>query len=107
MSPRGEPARKVVKELIARVASVNAIDAQGRTSLQRAVKACVDSYWIDRRAPIACASCSTVCPRAVNLCGGSRDGAHHRISRSKTIGNMNSRITEDASGIWPPALGGP
>ncbi len=42
---------EVVKELIARGAPVNATDAQGRTALQLAVKACVDSYWTDRRSP--------------------------------------------------------
>jgi ankyrin repeat protein len=42
---------EVVKELIARGASVNAIDALGRTALQLAVKACIDSYWTDRRSP--------------------------------------------------------
>jgi ankyrin repeat protein len=42
---------EVVKELIARGASVNATDGQGRTALQLAVKACVDSYWTDRRSP--------------------------------------------------------
>jgi ankyrin repeat protein len=42
---------EVVKELIARGAPVNAIDGQGRTALQLAVKACVDSYWTDRRSP--------------------------------------------------------
>jgi ankyrin repeat protein len=41
----------VVRELIDRGASVNAIDGQGRTPLQLAVKACVDSYWTDRRSP--------------------------------------------------------
>jgi hypothetical protein len=42
---------EVVKELIARGAPVNTTDAQGRTALQLAVKACVDSYWIERRSP--------------------------------------------------------
>jgi ankyrin repeat protein len=42
---------EVVKQLIARGAPVNATDAQGRTALQLAVKACVDSYWTDRRSP--------------------------------------------------------
>jgi ankyrin repeat protein len=42
---------QVVKELIARGAWVNATDAQGQTALQLAVKACVDSYWTDRRSP--------------------------------------------------------
>jgi hypothetical protein len=42
---------EVVKELIARGAPVNATDAQGRTALQLAVKACVDSYWTERRSP--------------------------------------------------------
>jgi ankyrin repeat protein len=42
---------QVVKELIARGAWLNATDAQGQTALQLAVKACVDSYWTDRRSP--------------------------------------------------------
>ena len=42
---------EVVKELIARGAPVNATDGQGRTALQLAVKACVDSYWTERRSP--------------------------------------------------------
>jgi ankyrin repeat protein len=42
---------EVVKELISRGAPVNATDAQGRTPLQLAVKACVDSYWTDLRSP--------------------------------------------------------
>jgi ankyrin repeat protein len=40
-----------VKELIHRGAPVNAVDAKGRTALALAVKACVDSYWTDRRSP--------------------------------------------------------
>ena len=42
---------EVVKELITRGAPVDAIDAQGRTALQLAIKACVDSYWTERRSP--------------------------------------------------------
>ncbi|MCC6263785.1 MAG: ankyrin repeat domain-containing protein [Bryobacterales bacterium] len=42
---------EVVKALIARGAPVNATDAQGRTALQLAVKACIDSYWTARRSP--------------------------------------------------------
>ena len=42
---------EVVKELISRGAPVNATDGQGRTALQLAVKACVDSYWTERRSP--------------------------------------------------------
>lgn len=41
----------VVKLLIERGASVNATDAKGRTPLMLAVKACVDSYWVNRRSP--------------------------------------------------------
>ena len=40
-----------VKELIARGAPVDAVDAKGRTALALAVKACVDSYWTERRSP--------------------------------------------------------
>ena len=42
---------QVVRELIRRGAPVNAADAQGRTALQLAIKACVDSYWKERRSP--------------------------------------------------------
>jgi ankyrin repeat protein len=41
----------VVKLLIERGAPVNVKDAKGRTPLMLAVKACVDSYWTDRRTP--------------------------------------------------------
>jgi ankyrin repeat protein len=41
----------VVRELIARGAPVNAVDARGRTALALAVAACVDSYWKYRRKP--------------------------------------------------------
>jgi ankyrin repeat protein len=41
----------VVKELIARGTPVNATDGKGRTALALAVKACVDSYWTERRTP--------------------------------------------------------
>ncbi len=40
-----------VEELIARGAPVDALDAKGRTPLALAVKACVDSYWKERRSP--------------------------------------------------------
>ena len=42
---------EVVRELIARGAPVNATNGDGRTALQLAVKACVDSYWTERRSP--------------------------------------------------------
>jgi ankyrin repeat protein len=42
---------EVVKELIRRGATVNALDAERRSPLQLAVKACVDSYWTGRRSP--------------------------------------------------------
>ena len=41
----------VVRELLARGANVNAIDFRGRTPLQLAVRACVDSYWKSTRKP--------------------------------------------------------
>jgi ankyrin repeat protein len=39
------------KLLIARGAPINAVDGKGRTALQLAIKACVDSYWSYRRSP--------------------------------------------------------
>jgi ankyrin repeat protein len=42
---------KTVKLLIERGANVNAQDGKGRTPLMLAVKACVDSYWTNRRSP--------------------------------------------------------
>lgn len=41
----------IVKLLIERGASINVEDAKGRTALMLAVKACVDSYWTNRRSP--------------------------------------------------------
>jgi len=40
-----------LKLLVERGASVGATDAKGRTPLALAVRACVDSYWTDRRSP--------------------------------------------------------
>jgi ankyrin repeat protein len=40
-----------VKLLIERGAPVDAPDGRGRTPLMLAVRACVDSYWRDRRSP--------------------------------------------------------
>jgi ankyrin repeat protein len=42
---------KTVKLLIERGAPINAEDAKSRTPLMLAVKACVDSYWTNRRSP--------------------------------------------------------
>ncbi|HVV47328.1 MAG TPA: ankyrin repeat domain-containing protein, partial [Bryobacteraceae bacterium] len=42
---------EVVRELVVRGAAVNATDGQGRTALQLAVKACVDSHWTELRSP--------------------------------------------------------
>src|SRR5437879_3308681 len=46
---RARPA--VVKLLIERGAPVNVQDGKGQTPLALAVKACVDSYWTERRSP--------------------------------------------------------
>jgi ankyrin repeat protein len=42
---------ETVKLLVERGTPVNARDGRGRTALALAVKACVDSYWKDRRTP--------------------------------------------------------
>jgi len=42
---------EVVRLLIDRGTPIDATDGRGRTALQLAVKACVDSYWSDRRSP--------------------------------------------------------
>jgi ankyrin repeat protein len=42
---------KTLKLLIERGAPINTQDAKGRTPLALAVKACVDSYWTNRRSP--------------------------------------------------------
>jgi len=42
---------KTVKLLIERGVPIDAQDAKGRTALMLAVKACVDSYWTNRRSP--------------------------------------------------------
>jgi ankyrin repeat protein len=42
---------EVVKELIARGTPIDAPDGRGRTALQLAIKACVDSFWTERRSP--------------------------------------------------------
>ncbi|HEY3767308.1 MAG TPA: ankyrin repeat domain-containing protein, partial [Candidatus Angelobacter sp.] len=42
---------KTVKLLIESGAPINPLDAKGRTPLMLAVKACVDSYWTERRSP--------------------------------------------------------
>jgi ankyrin repeat protein len=46
---RARPA--TVRLLIERGSPVNQLDAKGRSPLVLAVKACVDSYWINRRTP--------------------------------------------------------
>lgn len=45
-----------VKLLLARGAPIDAPDARGRTPLAMAVKACVSSYWMERRTPESVAS---------------------------------------------------
>jgi ankyrin repeat protein len=46
---RGWP--ETARLLLERGAEVNALDGKGRSPLQRAVRACTDSYWTNRRSP--------------------------------------------------------
>ncbi len=46
---RGRPA--TARLLIERGAPVNALDGEGRTALQLAIRACVNSFWNERRSP--------------------------------------------------------
>jgi ankyrin repeat protein len=55
-----------VQFLIAHGAPVNVRDAEGRTPLMLAVRACIDSYWMEWRAPDSVA--------ALLAAGSSRDG---------------------------------
>ncbi len=57
---------ETLKLLLERGAKVNALDAQGRTPLTLAIKACVDSHWMNRRSPesvqaLLCAGASIDC----------------------------------------------
>jgi ankyrin repeat protein len=60
---------EVVKTLIAAGAALNAGDAHGRTALQLAVKACIDSYWKYRRKPdsVAALLAAGACTDGINL----------------------------------------
>jgi ankyrin repeat protein len=42
---------EVVQLLVERGSPIDIPDTNGRTPLQLAVRACVDSYWTDRRSP--------------------------------------------------------
>lgn len=57
-----------VKFLIERGARVNALNGKGHTPLQLAVRACVDSYWMNRRSPESV--------EALLRAGASLDGIH-------------------------------
>jgi hypothetical protein len=60
---------EVVKTLIAAGAPVNACDARGRTPLQLAVRACIDSYWKYRREPdsVAALLAAGACTNGIDL----------------------------------------
>ena len=58
-----------VTYLIERGAAVEAVDGKGRTPLMLAVKACVDSYWSERRSPesVAALLAAGATPQGVSL----------------------------------------
>jgi ankyrin repeat protein len=78
---------KTVKLLIERGANVNAQDAKGRTPLMLAVKACVDSYWTNRRSPesVEALLCAGASVSGVDFpCGYAEVDA---LLQSKRLGN--------------------
>ena len=76
----------ILRELIARGASVNATDARGRTPLQLAVRACTDSYWKNRRQPDAVAAllAAGATTRGIQLPTG-YDAIDDLLSKSKPL----------------------
>jgi ankyrin repeat protein len=74
----------VVAELIARGAPVNARDGKGRTPLMLAVKACVDSFWTERRSPASV--------RALLDAGASLDGVEFPSGYDEVDALLRDRV---------------
>ena len=88
----------VVRELIARGAPVNALDARGRTPLQLAVKACIDSYWQRRRQPdsVAALLAAGATTAGIKLPTG-YDAIDTLLSEAKDPGDASFTATDSGS----------
>lgn len=85
----------VVKLLIDRGAPVDARDGAGRTPLMLAVRACVDSYWTDRRSPESV--------RALLAAGASTDGVAYPSGYDEVDALLSAHLRDnratDATGV--------
>jgi ankyrin repeat protein len=77
----------VVKLLIDRGAAVDARDGAGRTPLMLAVRACVDSYWTDRRSPESV--------QALLAAGASTEGVAYPSGYAEVDALLAPRIRHD------------
>ena len=75
-----------VRLLIERGADVNSLDAEGHTPLQMAVKACVESYWKERRSPASIEMLLTAgaSPKGITLPTG-YDAADALLAANRSI----------------------
>jgi hypothetical protein len=80
---------QTVKLLLTRGASIDALDGEGCIALQLAVRACVDSYWVERR--------SSESVRALLGAGASIKGVNIRPVTRKRTNCSNRRELEAES----------
>jgi ankyrin repeat protein len=76
----------VVRELIARGIPVDALDGRGRTALQLAIKACVDSFWAESRKPDSV--------QALLQAGASLDGVEIPIGYDEVDVLLRERVAQ-------------
>ena len=78
---------ETIRLLLKRNAPVNAEDARGRTALTLAIRACIDSYWTERRSPNSV---------QMLLEGGARISLHDYPSGYKEVDDLLSRHVKNA-----------